>query len=200
MKKTIVFDIGGVLIDWNPRYLYQKIFSDPEEMEFFLREICSPEWNAQADAGKSYQDAIDELIPQYPDYEEPIRLFYQRWEEMIGGTFPQVIKILDDLRAAGYPLAALSNWPAETFPIVQAKYEFLDWFNPLLISGRIGYKKPQPEFYSLMLCAVDRDPSECIFIDDTLENISAADQLGITSIHFHTAKQLAEELTRMGVL
>jgi 2-haloacid dehalogenase len=199
MKRTIVFDIGGVLIDWNPRYLYRKIFSDSEEMEFFLREVCSPEWNAQADAGKSYHDAINELIPLYPQYEECIRLYLERWEEMVGGIYPQVVNILEDLQDAGYPLAALSNWPADTFPIVQAKYEFLDWFDPLLISGRIGYKKPDPEFFDILLCKIDRDPAECIFIDDTVDNIKIANELGISTIHFQSAQQLAAELSGMGV-
>ncbi|NQS92492.1 MAG: hypothetical protein HQ574_08795 [Chloroflexi bacterium] len=110
MTKTIVFDLGGVLMDWNPRYLYSKIFSDEDEMDFFLQTVCSPAWNASTDLEKSFHGAMDELVPLHPEYEDQIRAYFPRWEEMIQDVFPRTVKILNELKDAGYPLAALSNW------------------------------------------------------------------------------------------
>lgn len=132
MKPTIVFDLGGVLLDWNRSYLFQKIFSDPDEMKYFLDEVCSLEWNSQMDVEKSFLDAIDELIPQFPHYENQIRAYFERWEEMVVGDIPGTVKILRELKEAGYPLAALSNWSSETFPRIKDQYDFLGWFSPLL--------------------------------------------------------------------
>ena len=126
MKKTVVFDLGGVLIDWNPRYLYRKIFPDPEEMEYFLTEVCSYEWNVTTDGNRTYQDAMDELVPKFPHYEAQIRAYFPRWEEMIAGEIPGTVEVLRELKEAGYPLAALPNWSAETFPRIMYHYEFFD--------------------------------------------------------------------------
>lgn len=194
MKKTIVFDIGGVLIDWNPRYLYQQIFSDSAEMDYFLREVCSPEWNAQTDVDKSFLDAIDELVPRFPHYEEQIRVYFPRWEEMIKGEFSGTVKILRELKDAGYPVAALSNWSSETFPRIKGQYEFLSWFEPLVISGYIGYKKPDPEPFQILLNEMNLGAGECVFIDDMEENIQEAQRQGFEVIHFISSDQLADEL------
>jgi 2-haloacid dehalogenase len=200
MKSTIIFDLGGVLIDWDPRYLYRKIFDDQEEMEYFLREVCSPAWNAQADGEKSFQDAIEELIPQFPAYTKQIQAYFSRWDEMVDGVFPETVKILEELREAEYPLAALSNWSSETFPIVNAKYEFLDWFDPLIISGKVGLIKPDPQIFNLLLCALDRDPGDCFYIDDMEHNIRVADQIGFMTVLYTTPEQLREELVSRGIL
>ena len=164
MKKTIVFDLGGVLIDWNPRHLYEKIFSDLDEMEYFLKEVCSLDWNSQMDVDKSFLDGIDELVPKFPQYEEQIRAYYLRWEEMIGGEFLGTVEILRELKEAGYPLAALSNWSSETFPRVKDQHEFLSWFTPLVISGHIGYKKPDPEPFQSLLHELKLKVDDCLFI------------------------------------
>ena len=200
MKKTLVFDIGGVLIDWDPRYLYSKIFPDQDEMEFFLRAVCSPEWNVQMDGEKSFNDAINELIPHHPEYADQIRAYFLRWEEMIAGDVPETVKILGELKDADYPLAALSNWSSETFPIAHAKYEFLDWFEPLIISGRVGLVKPDPDIFHLMSCSIDRDPDQCIYIDDTKHNVQAAAEIGFDTIHYLSPQQLRSDLISRGIL
>ena len=194
MKKTIVFDLGGVLMDWDPRYLYSQIFSDPDEMEFFLREVCSPDWNAQTDVDKSFLDAIDELVPKYPQYEKQIRAYYPRWEEMIRGEISGTVEILRDLKEAGYPLAALSNWSSETFPRVKDQYEFLSWFTPLVVSGYIGYKKPDPEPFQILLHELGQESGDCLFIDDMEDNIQEAKRQGFEVIHFTSPEELREEL------
>lgn len=198
-KQTIIFDLGGVLIDWNPRYLYSQIFSDQDEMDFFLRAVCSPEWNAQMDGEKSFSDGIEELIPLHPEYADQIRAYFSRWEEMIGGVFSDTVQVLSELKAAGYPLAALSNWSSETFPIVNAKYEFLDWFEPLILSGHVGLVKPDPQIFNLLLCSVDRDPTDCIYIDDMEPNIKAASEIGLSTILYSGSEPLRQELISLGI-
>lgn len=200
MKKTIVFDLGGVLMDWKPRYLYSKIFSDPDEMEYFLQEVCSMEWNSQTDVDKSFQDAIDELVPKYPQYEEQIRAYYVRWEEMIAGDFPGTVEVLRELKEDGYPLAALSNWSSETFPRIKDQYEFLNWFTPLVISGYIGYKKPDPEPFQILLHELGLDAGDCVFIDDMENNIREARRQGFEVIQFSSPEQLRSDLVDLGLL
>jgi 2-haloacid dehalogenase len=200
MKKTIVFDLGGVLIDWDRRYLYQKIFSDEEELNYFLNEVCTYEWNLQTDLTKTFQEAMDELVLQFPHYEKQIRAYFPRWEEMIAGAFRGTVEILRDLKVAGYPLAVLSNWSAETFPKIRHQYEFLDWFNPLLISGRIGYKKPDPKAFQILLSELDQPAEDCVFIDDSSDNIEVASELGFNAIHFVSPDLLREDLIRSGYL
>jgi len=200
MKKTIVFDLGGVLIDWNRRHLYEKIFSDPDEMDYFLREVCSLEWNSQMDVDKSFLDAIDELVPKYPQYEEQIRAYFPRWEEMIGGVFQGTVNILRELKGGGYSLAALSNWSSETFPLVKDQYEFLSWFCPLVISGQIGYKKPDPEPFQILLHELKLDAGDCVFIDDMEDNIQEARRQGFDVIKFSSPEQLRADLVDLGLL
>ncbi len=200
MKETLVFDLGGVLIDWDPRFLYHKIFPNQDEMEYFLRAVCSPEWNLQMDGEKSFNDAINELIPHHPEYADQIRAYFNRWEEMIAGIIPETVKILVELKNADYPLAALSNWSSETFPVVNAKYEFLDWFKPLIISGRVGLVKPDPDIFHLILCSIDRDPDQCIFIDDMKQNIQVADEIGFDTIHYSSPHRLRLDLVSRGIL
>jgi len=200
MKKTIVFDLGGVLIDWNPRHLYEKIFSDLDELEYFLKEVCSMDWNSQMDVDKSFLDAIDELVPKFPHYEEQIRVYFERWEEMIDGDFPGTVEVLRELKEDGYPLAALSNWSSETFPRVKDQYEFLNWFNPLVISGHIGYKKPDPEPFQILLHELNLNAGDCIFIDDMEDNIQEARRQGFEVIQFSSPEQLRADLVDLGLL
>jgi len=200
MKKTIVFDIGGVLIDWNPRYLYEKIFADPDELDFFLRAVCSPAWNATTDVDKSFRDAMDELVPFHPEYEDQIRAYFPRWGEMLGGEIAGTVKILNELKEAGYNLAVLSNFSSETLPIVEDQYDFLGWFKPLIISGRVGYAKPEPSIYQILLHELSQNARECIFIDDKLENIQEASRQGFEGIHFTSPENLRKNLVTMGVL
>ncbi len=199
-KKTLIFDLGGVLLDWDPRYLYRKVFDDRVEMEYFLEKVCSPEWNAQMDTARPFQDAIDELIPRYPQYAEPIQMYYSRWYEMMGGDFPETVNILRQLKEAGYPLAALSNWSGETFPRVRKEHRFLDWFDPLVLSFQLGVAKPHPEIYQALLKELGEQARDCLFIDDSDENVQEAKRQGFSTIHFQSPAGLREALSEMGLL
>jgi len=202
LKKNyiIIFDLGGVLIDWDPRHLFRKLFPDQEEMEFFLRTVCSPTWNAQMDKGYSFEIAVAELSAEYPEYLYQIHAYYDRWEEMILGTFPGTVEILKELKAAEYHLAALSNWSAETLPRVAHQFPFLEWFSPLVLSGEVKMVKPDPEIFHYLLSELQRPPGECIFIDDSDANIHTADDLGFQSIRYNSEEQLRKELIELKIL
>jgi 2-haloacid dehalogenase len=200
MKPIIVFDLGGVLLDWDPRHLYRKVFSDPDEMEYFLREICSPTWNHQMDSGKPFQEAVAELQREYPKYKEQIAIYDSRWVEMVSGEFSGTVKLLRELKAAGYYLAALSNWSMETFPRIKDQYPFLDWFDPLVLSGEEGVSKPDPEIYHILLEKLGREAGDCLFIDDMEKNLLAAEKLGFGVIKFLSAEGLRAEIMQRGIL
>jgi len=199
-KRTIVFDLGGVLIDWNERYLFEKIFvNDAPAMEHFLANICTRDWNAQQDAGRSFEDGIRELVAQHPQHEPNIRAYFERWEEMIKGDITATVQILVALKRAGYPLFALSNWSAETFPAMRKRFEFLQLFETIVLSGEVGTAKPGAEIYEIFLKTVNRDATDCLFIDDMKDNINTAKEKGFQTIHFESPEQLRDELKRMGI-
>lgn len=197
---TIIFDLGGVLLDWDPRYLYRKIFAEIEEMEYFLEEVCSPAWNAQMDVGKTFQEGIEELLPLHPAYGDQIRMYQTRWPETLKGEIPDSVAILRELKDAGYGLAALSNWSGETFPQVREQYEFLGWFDPLVLSGEVGIAKPDPMIFQILLQQLGRSAEECIFIDDMPDNIAEAARQGFETIRFDSAELLRTELAGKGLL
>ncbi len=199
--RAIVFDLGGVLIDWNPRHLYRKIFgADEAGMERFLAEICTGEWNAQQDAGRPLAVATEELAARHPAHEPLIRAYYDRWGEMVAGAIEPTVEILAALKAANHPLFALSNWSAETFPIARARFAFFDLFDHLVISGQIRMVKPDREIFDHLLGHARRPAEECVFIDDSPGNVTAAAALGFDAIHFHSPQQLREELGLRGIL
>ena len=201
MINTIIFDLGGVLIDWNPRYLYRKIFKTEEEINWFLENICTPEWNDQQDAGRSFIEATENLVAQYPVHEPAIRAWYDRWQETIKGPVPGTVEILTSLRnSKRYKLYALTNWSAETFPWALEKFDFLHWFEGIVVSGREKTRKPHSEFYQILLDRYSIDPHRSLFIDDSLKNIQAAHNMNIKGIHFQGADLLRTELGKMGVL
>lgn len=201
MITTIIFDLGGVLVDWNPEYLYRKIFTDEAEMKHFLTSVCTPDWNEEQDAGRSLHDATEILVKEFPDHEENIRCFYGRWEEMLGGAIEGTVDIFKKLKESKrYKIYALTNWSAETFPIAQQHYDFLNWFDGVVVSGTEKMRKPVPEFYNLLLQRYNVKPEEAIFIDDNLRNVEAARKVGITSIHFASPEQLSNELQANGVV
>lgn len=199
MINTIIFDLGAVLIDWNPHYLYSKIFQE-EEMRHFLATVCTPEWNEEQDGGRSLAEATELLVRQFPEHEANIRHFYGRWDEMLGGEIAGTVDILKHLKASGrYRLYALTNWSAETFPIAQERFAFLTWFDGIVMSGAEKDRKPFPSFYQTLLNRYAVKADEALFIDDNLRNIKAAQQLGIHSIHFLNPEQLKEELIPYGI-
>ncbi len=198
---AIIFDFGGVLLDWNPRHLYRKIFvDDPQAMERFLAEIQFDEWNLKQDAGRPFSEAVTEWCRRYPSYCDQIRAYDTRWEESLAGEIPPTIEILRSLKQAKFHLYGFSNWSAEKFHLVRHKYEFLDWFEAIILSGEEKLIKPDPRIFAVLLRRVGCLPAECLIIDDSLKNIAVARDLGFQTIHFLSAEQLQAELFRLGVL
>jgi 2-haloacid dehalogenase len=197
MITTLIFDLGAVLIDWHPKHLYKKIFSNEAEMKDFLANICTSHWNEEQDAGRSIKEGTEALIKKFPQHEANIRAYYDRWDEMLNGPIEGTLQIFTQLKKSGkYKLYALTNWSTETWPIAVAKYNFLNWFDGIVVSGHEGIRKPAPEFYQLLLDRYDINPTEALFIDDNLRNVLAAGAIGINSIHFTSAVTLQEELKR----
>ncbi len=192
----VVFDLGGVLIDWNPRYLYRKLIPDPETMEHFLREVCSTEWRAPFDLGAPMAEAIAELCDRHPEQKHLIEAYGVRWPEMLGGTIDGSVAILEDLRAKLPAVYAVSNWPAETFPHALARFAFLEWFDGMIISGEVGLKKPDAGIYRLLFERYRIEPGTTLFIDDVPENLEAAEVLGLKGLLFTSAGKLREDLAR----
>jgi 2-haloacid dehalogenase len=198
---TIIFDLGAVLIDWNPRHLYSSLFANEQEMEHFLANITTPDWNEEQDAGRTLQEGTDLLIRQHPDHVDNIQAFYGRWEEMLGGAIEDSVEIFKQLKDSGrYKIYALTNWSAETFPIALQRYDFLNWFDGIVVSGTEKMRKPVPAFYQLLLDRYHVKPEEALFIDDNLRNVLAAEKLGIRSIHFQSSEQLREHLAALNIL
>ena len=195
---TIIFDLGGVLIDWDPRYVYRTIFDSEEKIDWFFETICTSDWNEMQDEGRSLQEATEELVKQHPEYEQEIRAFYGRWEEMLGGVIQETVDILQELKQnKDLKLYALTNWSAETFPIALERFEFLKWFDGIVVSGVEKTRKPFPEFYHRLIDRYGINPSESIFIDDNLRNVQVAETLGVKGIHFKNPEQLKHELNQI---
>ena len=199
-EKIIIFDLGGVLLDWNPRNLYKEVFQVEKEMEYFLSAICSPVWNAKMDAELSFEEGIAELLPDYPEYAEQIRMYHTHWIKMLGGEIPESVSILRELHEAGIHLAGLSNWPEDKFTLIKDSYPFLEWFDPLVISGMVGVAKPDPAIYQILLQEAGVSPENCLFVDDMSGNIEEAARQGFETIQFDTAQNLRVELENRGLL
>lgn len=199
---SIIFDLGGVLIDWNPDYVFDSLFEGaPEKKKHFFENICTPDWNEEQDAGRSIKEATDLLVRQHPEWKEHIEAFYGRWEEMLGGPINGTVEIFKQLKQAGrYKLYALTNWSAELFPVALERYEFLHWFDGRVVSGEEKMRKPFPQFYQLLLDRFKINAAETLFIDDNLRNIQAAEAIGLICIHFQSPEQLREELNKLSLL
>ena len=200
MIDTVVFDLGGVLIDWNPRYLYRKLLPDEQSIEEFLATVCTGDWNAQQDAGRPFAEGVEILAAQWPEKRSLIEAFHTRWIEMIGGPISDTVDILRTLRDQGTPIYALTNWSAETFPLVTPTFDFLNWFIGIVVSGEEKLIKPDPAFYELLMQRYDLKPEQLVFIDDSRPNIETADKLGITALHFTSAQNLRNQLTDLGIM
>ena len=201
MITTIIFDLGAVLIDWNPRLMYRTLFDNEAEMEKFLAEITTSDWNEEQDAGRPLQEGTEILVQQFPEHEHLIRAFYGRWDEMLGEAFHETVAIFKKLKESGkYKIYALTNWSAETFPVAQARFEFLNWFDGIVVSGEEKMRKPTPEFYHILLNRYEVNAQECLFIDDNYRNILAAEKIGIECIHFISADALEAQLISLGLL
>ncbi|MGE5599583.1 MAG: HAD family hydrolase [Bacteroidota bacterium] len=198
---AIVFDFGGVLMDWNPRYLFRKFFGDDRDaMERFLLEIGFAEWNSRLDKGLPFAEGVAELSGRFPAYRHLIEAFDRRWEETLAGPIHPTVEILARLKDSGYPLYGLSNWSVDKFAAVRRKYEFFAWFERIVLSGEVGLAKPDPGIFAVFLDRIGRRADECLFIDDSARNIAAAKGLGFRTIHYQSPAQLRGEMARMGLI
>ena len=199
--KNVIFDLGGVLIDWNPEYVYLEVFKgDREKMKWFFDKICTIDWNENQDAGYPLQQATEERVKLFPEYEEWIRIYYGRWEEMLGKQIDGTVTILKQLiDNPNYKVVALTNWSAETFPIALERFDFLHWFEGIVVSGTEKMRKPFNEIYELTLNRFNIEASQSLFIDDNARNIEAAKKMGINTIRFNNPTQLKSELKSLNI-
>jgi 2-haloacid dehalogenase len=197
---AVVFDLGGVLIDWDPRHLYRKLFADEAEMERFLAEVTSQAWNLEQDRGRPFAEAIAELTRQHPDRAELIEAFWSRWPEMLGEPHQETVDVLADLRTTGIRLLALTNWSAETFPVAVPRYPFLAWFEAVIVSGEVRMVKPDPAIFRLLIDRHGLEPAQTVLIDDSIANVEAAGALGFRAVRYTDAAALRRDLGAMGLL
>jgi 2-haloacid dehalogenase len=199
--ETVIFDLGGVLIDWNPRYVFNNVFDSKEEVDFFLENVCHGDWNAQQDKGRSFEEAIEMKIKEFPEYKDHIPLYHSRWTEMIGGPIDETVSILKELfNQRKMRLYALTNWSAETFPYAWDNFPFLRLFEGILVSGKENMIKPEAEIYQLILNRYQIDPKSSVFIDDSERNVEGANSQGIYGIHFKSPQQLRDKLVELSIL
>ena len=200
MIKTVIFDLGGVLIDWNPDYLYKTIFDSEEEMKWFYDNICTPDWNEEQDAGRDLNEGTELLVKKFPEHEHYIRAYYSRWEEMLNGPIHDTVEIFKELKSSGsYQLLALTNWSHQTFPIALERFDFLHWFDGKVVSGEEKTRKPFLDIYEMVINRYHVDPASAVYIDDNARNLVPARELGMAAIHFKNPAQLKLDLKELGV-
>ena len=198
--KNIIFDLGGVLIDWNPRYLYNRLLkNDQQKIDYFLTSICSQTWNEEQDKGRSFDEGVAILSEQYPDFTELIQAYHIHWGDMLGAVISETLEILKQLRKSSYQLYALTNWSKEKFPFALEKFDFLQWFKEIMVSGEVHLKKPDPKIYALLFEKCDIVPEESLFIDDSFKNIEISRTLGMPGIVFENGLQLKKALLNFGI-
>lgn len=193
---NIIFDLGGVLIDWNPEYVYLEVFNgDRQKMQWFFDNICTHDWNENQDAGYPMAKATEERVALFPEHEELIRMFYGRWDDMLGDSIPETVNILEHLvNSSNFTIVALTNWSHETFPKALKKFDFLQWFEGIVVSGEEKTRKPFHDIYQITLSRYNLDPQRTLFIDDNLRNVEAAKSIGIKGIHFKSPQKLIDQL------
>jgi 2-haloacid dehalogenase len=196
--KAVVFDIGNVLLRWNPRNLYRKVFSGPEQVEWFLAHVCDSGWNEAQDAGRSWAEAVSERVARFPQWETEIRAYDERWLETLDGEISENVRILEDLSAANVPLFAITNFSREKFELAKAHHQFFRLFNGIVVSGDVGLLKPDPRIFDAFFRSYGFAAAECIFIDDSAANIEAARKLGMDAIHYTDNVDLRTSLKRKG--
>jgi 2-haloacid dehalogenase len=198
---TVLFDLGAVLIDWNPRYLYRPLFKgDDRAMEHFLAEIAPSWWNLEIDAGKTFDQAVAERVAVHPDHAEMIAMWRDGWAEMLRDEIAGSVEILAELRGKGHRLHALTNWSAETFPIARRRFGFLQWFEDIVVSGEVGLAKPDPRIFALTIERCRLDPKRTVFIDDSERNVDAGRNAGMHALQFRDPHLLRLDLSRLGLL
>jgi 2-haloacid dehalogenase len=198
---TILFDLGAVLIDWNPRYLYRPLFDgDEQAMERFLTEVVPPEWNHEIDAGKSFAAAVAERICEYPEHAKLIALWQRGWEKMLRDQISDSVAVLGELRDKGHRLYALTNWSAETFPIARQRFGFLEWFEDIVVSGEVKLAKPDPRIFRLTIERCRLEPARTLFIDDSPRNVEAGRNAGMHALQYTNSQQLRADLLLLGLI
>ena len=198
--ETIIFDLGGVLVDWNPEYVYLNEFNgDRKKMQWFFDNICTSSWNEEQDGGYLMADATEERINLFPKYKKLIKMFYGRWEEMLKGEINGTVEILHKLKRKKYKLIALTNWSSETFPVAVKKFKFLKLFDGIVVSGKVKMLKPFPEIYNYTLKKYGLIANKSIFIDDRISNVDGAIKCGIHGIQFESPKNLIIALKKYGI-
>ncbi len=197
---TVIFDVGNVLLDWNPRHLYRRIFADEERMEWFLANICTPAWNLEQDRGRSFEEAVTDLIARHPEWEREIRAFDERWHEMIPGEIAGSIELLSRLKEKGVRLFALTNFSREKYEETFARFPFLREFEGIIVSGQEGLLKPDAAIFRLFLDRYAREASRCLFIDDSPRNVEGARRIGMEAVQFSDAATLRRDLERLGLM
>ena len=197
--RVVVFDLGGVLLDWNPRHLYRKLFPDEASMEAFLTDVCSPAWNERQDAGRPFADAVAELASRHPDKLHLIQAWKDRFGEMIPGAIEGTVDVLRDLKAHRVPLYALSNWSAETFPGQRSRFAFMQWFDGIVLSGAERCVKPDERIFRILLDRYGLVAAQTVFVDDNPANATAATRVGMQGIHFRSPDHLRRELAALGL-
>jgi 2-haloacid dehalogenase len=197
--KNIIFDFGGVLVDWNPRHLYKDYFRDENEMEYFLKNVCTDEWNLEQDRGRSLAEGTLLLQNKFPEFHDLIQLYYDKWETMLKGDIPQTVSLLYKLKPT-YNLFGLTNWSAETFPIAYERFSFFKEFDGIVVSGREKLIKPDLRIFHLLLDRYKLKTDDTLFIDDNIHNIHAAEKIGLHAIHFKNAGELESRLSSIQVI
>jgi 2-haloacid dehalogenase len=195
--KNIVFDFGGVLLDWNPRYLYRSFFSDENEMEHFLANICTNEWNAEQDRGRPFSEGIKLLLSKHPEHHEAIQLYFDKWENMLKCEISDGVKLLRELKDKDYRIWGLTNWSAETIPIAYSKHDFFKLFDGIVVSGEEKLLKPDKRIYEILLKRYMLNAEESVFIDDNFPNIKAAQELGFNAILFDNISNVRDRLSEI---
>lgn len=197
---TVIFDLGNVLIGWDPRQLYRQLIDDEARMEWFLREVCNSEWNEQQDAGRPWTEATAVLRARFPEHAEWIDAYHLRWRETLLGPIEGSVALLEALKARGMRLLALTNWSQETFPIARQLYPFLQWFEGIVVSGEERLVKPDPRIFQRLLQRYAVDPATALYIDDSARNVAAAQALGMQAWWFQTPEGLRAHLLEWGLL
>ncbi|MGA2520351.1 MAG: HAD-IA family hydrolase [Acidimicrobiales bacterium] len=199
---VVVFDVGGVLVDWDPRHLYRKIFSDADRMESFLGEVCTPSWHAQHDLGVPLSSSIPALVSAFPEWSEEIHAWEDRFEEMWNGPVPGSVEVFAALRASNsrVPIYAATNWGSDNWRIAKTLFPFLHWFDGEVVSGDVQLLKPDPRFFDLLVRRFNLTPSSTLYVDDNPENVRAASQKGLVARHFTSPERLASLLEDLGLI
>lgn len=198
--KNIIFDFGGVVMDWNPRYFFKEYFNDDNRMEYFLKHIAEDAWNAEQDRGRSLKEGTEIQVQKFPEWEEELRAYYDNWTTMLKSDIPQNVEVLRKLEQSEYELFGLTNWSAETFPYALENYDFFNVFKgKIVVSGTERLIKPDPKIWEVLLERYQLEPEESVFVDDNPKNIEVAEQMGFVTVHITEETNLENELRRLGL-